>query len=816
MADHSFDRDLSRVAVNTALLEHRFDAINHAFAICQFSPDGVLLHANRRFCDHVRKEEADMVGQPFSALYDHGEAAPEAVWSAVLAADETTFLRAFAHRDGTRVSLEETYVPTRDERGDVLSVLVYAKDVTAREFEKAAADSIGRALRRGFATIEFDLAGNILTANENFLALMQYQAEDLVGQHHRLFCDDDYVASPAYRQFWERLGRGELDQGEYRRRRKDGSEVWVEASYNPVLDQDGNPVKILKLALDVTERRMAAQEARGHAAAIDRAQAVIEFDLTGTVLKANDNFLRIFGYESAAIVGQHHRMFCDEAYAKTDEYQSLWRQLRAGEFVSGQFKRLANGGRELWITATYNPIFGLDGRPIKVVKFAADVTEQNQRTIELEGRTRAIDRAQAVVEFDLKGNVLDANANFLALMGYSLDQVRGRHHRIFCDPAHVQSEAYAAFWEKLARGECDTGEYRRINSRGQDVWISASYNPVFDLNGKPIKVIKYALDVTDQQCLANDFRSRIEAISKSQAVIEFDLDGKVITANDNFLRITGYSLREIKGQHHSMFCAPDYIRSQDYRDFWLILNKGEPHSGTFHRVGKYDRDIFIQATYNPVLNLRGEPERIIKYAHDVTDEVMLHRQIAERAKDLDGLVGRLTGSICAINSSTELAHGLAGKTRLDATAGNTALGRAIETIELIQKSASGIAEIVKVISEIAGQTNLLAFNAEIEAARAGEHGVGFSVVAGEVRRLAERSSTAARDISRLIEDSLSCIVQGTERSKEAKDAFEDIESSVHQTADAIEAIAGSAKTQDEVSNEVVALIQKLTNAASPQ
>ena len=217
-----------------------------------------------------------------------------------------------------------------------------------------------------------------------------------------------------------------------------------------------------------------------------------------------------------------------------------------------------------------------------------------------------------------------------------------------------------------------------------------------------------------------------------------------------------------------------------------------------------------------MLNLRGEPERIIKYAHDVTDEVMLHRQISERAKDLDGLVGRLTGSICAINSSTELAHGLAGKTRLDATAGNTALGRAIETIELIQKSASGIAEIVKVISEIAGQTNLLAFNAEIEAARAGEHGVGFSVVAGEVRRLAERSSTAARDISRLIEDSLSCIVQGTERSKEAKDAFEDIENSVHQTADAIEAIAGSAKTQDEVSNEVVALIQKLTNAASPQ
>jgi methyl-accepting chemotaxis protein len=265
-----------------------------------------------------------------------------------------------------------------------------------------------------------------------------------------------------------------------------------------------------------------------------------------------------------------------------------------------------------------------------------------------------------------------------------------------------------------------------------------------------------------------------------------------------------------------MFCSPDYIRTSEYADFWLKLNRGELHAGRFHRVGKYDRDVYIQATYNPIFDLRGNPVRIVKYAFDVTDQVKLESEIVGRASDMSGLVDRLSDSILSINNATDVARNLSQSTRSDAETGSEALGRAIEAIELIQKSSAGIAEIVTIIGEIAGQTNLLAFNAEIEAARAGEHGVGFSVVAGEVRKLAERSSTAARDISRLIDESITRISLGTDRSRDANSAFSGIVQSVQKTGSAIEEITRSADAQDRVSAEVVDLIRRLSNATSAQ
>ncbi|HZV11484.1 MAG TPA: methyl-accepting chemotaxis protein, partial [Novosphingobium sp.] len=291
-------------------------------------------------------------------------------------------------------------------------------------------------------------------------------------------------------------------------------------------------------------------------------------------------------------------------------------------------------------------------------------------------------------------------------------------------------------------------------------------------------------------------------------------DGNILSANEHFLSTMGYSLREVVGQHHAIFCSPDYVRSRAYADFWLKLNRGEYHAGRFHRVGKYDRDVWIQATYNPILDLQGKVARIVKYAFDITDQVLLEREIEARAGDLGGLVERLSSSISAISGATIAADGLSRSTHADAEKGHDALGKAIEAIELIQTSAAGIAEIVGIIGEIAGQTNLLAFNAEIEAARAGEHGVGFSVVAGEVRKLAERSSTAARDISRLIDQSIQRINQGTDRSREASQAFTGIVDAVHKTGSAIEDISRSAATQDQVSAEVVVLIQRLAATAS--
>ena len=448
--------------------------------------------------------------------------------------------------------------------------------------------------------------------------------------------------------------------------------------------------------------------------------------------------------------------------------------------------------------------------------YAEDVTQTKLRNAEFEGKVKAISRAQSVAEFSLDGTVLHANDNFLQLMGYKLEEVRGKHHRIFCEHAGTNSEQYLSFWEKLSRGEFESGEYKRRNKEGQDIYIQATYNPIFDLDGRPVKIVKFAIDVTKSKTRNSEFESRVLAVDRGQAVIEFDLDGHILKANENFLRVMGYSAREVQGQHHSMFCTADYIRSQSYRDFWLALNKGEFQSGRYHRVGKFNRDVYIQASYSPILNLRGEPERIIKYAYDVTDQVLLEQKIAQKTTAMTEVVQQLGASIDNIaqfsNAATEIASG----TQRAAEQGFEALRGAIESIELIQRSSGEISEIVKVIDEISSQTNLLAFNAAIEAARAGEHGVGFSVVAGEVRRLAERSSQAAREIGKLINESTVRITQGNERSQNAKQSFEGIVSSVRKTSTTIHDIANSTRAQQKVSTQVVSLISELSFAGPGQ
>lgn len=598
----------------------------------------------------------------------------------------------------------------------------------------------------------------------------------------------------------------------------DGKTHWLDARFSPLTNANANanasgePDALVMIARDITEQEQVRQELRSKYAAIDRAQAVIEFDLQGNVLWANDNFLGATGYTLEEVQGQHHRMFCDPALAASESYAAFWQRLRQGEFESGEYKRVGKGGKALWLRATYNPILDLDGKPVKVIKYAMDVTGDKLARAEISGKVQAIDRAQAVIEFDLKGNVIHANETFLDLTGYRIEEIRGKHHRIFCESDYARSDAYQNFWDKLGRGEFDSGEYKRIGKGGKEVWIQATYNPIFDMEGRPMKIVTFANDVTEVKLRNAEFEGKVTAMSRSQAVIEFDLEGNVLSANENFLRTIGYSLREVLGQHHSMFCTPDYITSAEYRDFWLRLSKGEFLSGRFQRVGKYGRDVWLQASYNPILDLKGEPLKVVKYAYDITDQVHMEKRVTTKTREMTNSVRSLADAINDISQSTRSANELADETQSNAHSGFEALKKSIDSISLIQKSSVEIAEIVKVIGDIASQTNLLAFNAAIEAARAGEHGVGFSVVAGEVRKLAERAGEAAREISKLIDESSSRVNQGSAVSQQAKDAFERIVASVGKTSESIRRIAESTTTQQQVSQAVSTLIGELADS----
>jgi methyl-accepting chemotaxis protein len=322
------------------------------------------------------------------------------------------------------------------------------------------------------------------------------------------------------------------------------------------------------------------------------------------------------------------------------------------------------------------------------------------------------------------------------------------------------------------------------------------------------------MEVTQDKVRNAEFESRVAAVDRSQATIEFDMDGTILTANANFLSAVGYTLREIVGQHHSMFCDPEYLKSRAYGDFWRELNEGGTHSGRFHRVGKYGRDVHIQASYSPVYDLAGRPVRVIKHAYDITRQVELERKISVKSAEMQGMVAELTKAITAISTGASGARQLADATESAATVGSEAITGAMEAITLISRSSKEISKIVSVIGELANQTNLLAFNAAIEAARAGEHGVGFSVVAEEVRKLAERSADAAAEITRLIDNSAERVNDGTERSRHAAEAFQGIVKSVEETTRSITQIAASANSQEEVSRQVVAMIEDLASSTS--
>ena len=520
--------------------------------------------------------------------------------------------------------------------------------------------------------------------------------------------------------------------------------------------------------------------------ALSRSQAVIHFTPDGTILDANQNFLNTVGYRIDEIKGQHHRMFCDSAYAQSAEYQKFWHNLASGEFSAAQFKRFDKNRKEIWIEASYNPITDRTGKVIAVVKYATDITAQKLKNADYEGQINAIGHSQAVIEFNMGGTIITANQNFLEVMGYSLNEIKGKHHSMFADPDYARSRDYQDFWNRLNRGEYFVNEFQRFGKGGKEVWITASYNPILDMNGKPFKVVKYATDITEQKLKNADYAGQIKAIGNSQAVIEFNMDGTIITANQNFLKVMGYSLNEIKGKHHSMFADPRYARSKEYHDFWQKLNNGEYQSAEYKRFGKGGKEIYIVASYNPILDMNGNSFKVVKYATDITKQMnarissqKLTSQLSDTASSVAAAIEQLTASI------EEISHNM--------STSNNAVNNIAEKVENADKIMDSLKEtsksmenIVVLIRDIAEQVNLLALNATIEAARAGEAGRSFAVVAAEVKNLAGKVSRATADIAEKIATLQKLSNSAAESSHSINEATSSVSFAVGAVASAIE------------------------------
>jgi methyl-accepting chemotaxis protein len=632
------------------------------------------------------------------------------------------------------------------------------------------------AINRSQAVIEFDLDGRILDANENFLTTLGYDIGDIRGQHHSMFVDPAYRESAEYRKFWEKLGRGEFDAGKYKRIGKAGREVWIQASYNPILNAKGEPVKVIKFANDITEQEQKAREAVFKSAAFTGSSvAMMMIDRDFKVTYVNEATAKLLRENAAAfrsiwptfnpdaIVGA-----CIDFFHKNPAHQ---RQLLSNPARLPYRTDISVG--DLKFALNVGAVLDARGEYVGNTLEWDNVTETRLNS----GMLAALQRSQAIIEFDLAGKILNANENFCRTLGYSLDEIRGQHHSLFVEASYRQSPEYRAFWEKLGRGEFDAGKYRRLGKGEKEIWIQASYNPILDGNGKAFKVVKYASDVTEQVKFSEQMELTVqEASAIAAAAAAGDLSRRIsLSGKSGALEGLSSGINELLG------VMADVISK--VKEAAVEVSRGA--------------DEISQGNTN--LSQRTEEQA---------------SSLEETASSME----QMTSTVKQNADNAGQANQLAVAARDQAEKGGAVVATAIKAMTEINESSKKIADIIGVIDEIAFQTNLLALNAAVEAARAGEQGRGFAVVASEVRNLAGRSATAAKEIKGLIQDSVKKVDEGSNLVTQSGATLEQIVSAVKKVTDIVAEIAAASQEQSagiEQVNKAVMQLDELTqqNAA---
>ncbi len=508
------------------------------------------------------------------------------------------------------------------------------------------------------------------------------------------------------------------------------------------------------------------RDADGVLRALSNTQPMVWMSLDGQIKDANDNFLNATGYTKEEIIGKPHTIFLEEEYARSDEYKRIWSDLNAGKPSTGEFNRKTKDGRTIWLEASYNPTLDQAGQATGVVALATDVTEKKMKNSDVEGQLEAINRSYAVIEFDLNWTILSANKNFCDAMGYTEQEIIGKKHMIFLDSEFANSYEYQEFQQSLRSGQFQAAEFKRIRKDGQEIWIQASYNPIFDNSGKPYKIVKYATDVTERRRVTQLLAENLQSLA-----------GGNLSA-----RMPGST-------------------SPEFSDLCTAFNE------TMTRLSEMVSS--IQTSTNEVS--KGSRE-IATSARDLSTQT---EKQASSLQETNAAIEEISNNVASSAQSALMVTDAAQDAESRAVQGESVVRSAISAMERIEDGSKKISEIIGVIESIAFQTNLLALNAAVEAARAGESGKGFAVVASEVRTLAQRSSEAASDITQLIQSSTAQVVEGAELVRSTGSVLEEIKGSIERVVTNVDEISEATGQQASSIKEISSVVADIdTNTQS--
>jgi len=628
-------------------------------------------------------------------------------------------------------------VTANDELGQLAESLLSMQDTLIENKNNSYYyQSQVNAILKSFLVLELSLEGIILKINDNFINLLGYNDEELIQNKFTTLFRKKFIASDKYKKIWNTLTSGEYVSGQFNFISKQQVDLWLEASFNPILDETGNPIKIVLYASDITEKMIKNYDYSGQVAAIKKTLAVTEYTPNGVILKSNDKFSEILGYTEEELIGQDHKIFISKEHYDEISHQEFWRNLREGNFLVNEYRRMAKNNKEVWLRSSYNPIYDLHKNIYKIVCYSTEVTDEKDKFANLSGQIDAISKSLAVVEYDLQGKVLRANDNFLKIMGYKLKDLVDSNDTLFFDPDMQANAKYTDLWNNLKQGKHVSDEFDMVDKNGRKVSFQSSYNPIFDINGNPLKVVSYSTDIT----------KRILSVEKIGNILDVFSKGDFSQQLDDNISLELSSIREAINKTGSILSK--------------VISEISNTSGT---------------VFSSIIGITKENENL---QHRTESQ-------ASTLEETSASMEEMAANVSKNEKTVREALTLAADAHTRANEGVKIVKDVVDSMQSIGESSKQIQDIIGVIDEIAFQTNLLALNAAVEAARAGEHGSGFAVVASEVRNLAQRSASSAREIKELIKNSSSKVDYGFKLALSSGESLEKIVSVVVTVNDAM-------------------------------